>query len=393
MQPYKYHTKFRIRTVLLCLLIVFPFTIISANPAPEAGYRLSGTVFRDNGLPFEDLELLLFRHTGSFQESPPAICITESDGSFGFNAEKGKSYVLEVRGELGNGRVYIPAGSHGGNPSARLDITYPVTEEIVILHTNDQHFTLNKPHELSKKISEIREKYENVYLFSAGDIFVRHPLRWIVNGQFMRDPAWYGERAMFMISSMNELGYDLMTPGNHELAYREPYTRLALEAADFPILAANMEITTDALPPFDDYVIFNTSTRRKIAVLGLTTGDAPRGVRELDLAETVRNHLFLKDSSDILVALSHLGLRTDRSLAEEFPEFDVIIGGHSHDLLEEAITVNSVLVAQAGGNPHIVSDNHPVYLGKIIISLENGIIREKRGWVMTISLCPSEINP
>jgi hypothetical protein len=393
MLPYKYYAKFRTRTLLFCLLIVFQFTVFSASPATEDRYRLTGTVFRDNGLPFGDLELLLFRHTDTFRKSPPAICITESDGSFGFNAAKGESYILEVRGELGNGRVFIPAGNHGGNPSARLDITYPVTEEIVILHTNDQHFTLNKPLELSKKISEIREKYENVYLFNAGDIFVRHPLRWIVNGQFMRDPAWYGERAMLMISYMNELGYDLMTPGNHELAYREPYTRLALEAADFPMLAANMEITTDALPAFDDYAILNTSTMRKIAVLGLTTGDAPHGVRELDLAATVRDNLFLKDSSDILIALSHLGLRTDRSLAEEFPEFDVIIGGHSHDVLKEAIMVNSVLVAQAGGNPHIVSDTHPVYLGKIIITLENGIIREKRGWVMTISLCPSEVNP
>jgi hypothetical protein len=386
------HPVLRVRFILFCLLIIFPSPVFSSSPAT---YSLSGTISNGARLPLKDIELLLFPCPGSFHGSATERYITGTDGTFNLTAVAGQSYILELKGELGSGRVFIPRSNSGGNPPGKMDIIYPVIEKIVILHTNDEHFTLNNQSELAEKISEIKEKYENVFLFSAGDIFVRHPLRWIINGRFMRNPEWYGERSLLMINSMNELGYDLMTPGNHELAYREMNTRLALEAAEFPIIAANMEIITDKLPRFKDYSILSTSTMRQLAVLGLTTGDAPDGVRELDLAETVRKNLFLKDSSDIFIALTHIGLRRDRSLAEEFPQFDVIIGGHSHDLLEDAITVNSVLIAQAGGNPHIVSDSHPVYLGKIIIKMVNGKITEKTGHVLQIERDSiwSEINP
>ena len=392
MRQIKNHLVSGGRFILFGLLIIFPYSVFSTNPST---YSLTGTISNSAGLPLQDIELLLFPSPGSFPGSPTDRYITGTDGAYKLNAVTGQSYILELKGELGEGRVFIPSSNSGGNPSVKNDIIYPVTEIVVILHTNDEHFTLNNQRELAERISEIREKYENVFLFSAGDILVRHPLRWIINGQFMRNPEWYGERALLMINSMNKLGYDLMTPGNHELAYREMYTRHALDAADFPILAANMEIITDRLPRFKDYAILSTSNMRQLAVLGLTTGNAPDGVNELDLSETVRMHLSLKDSSDIFIALTHLGLRRDRSLAEEFPEFDLIIGGHSHDLLENAIMVNSVLIAQAGGNPHIVSDSHPVYLGKIIIKMVNGKITKKTGHMLHIERIKvlSEIDP
>ncbi len=368
-----------IRYFFLLVLIILPPPLFSSE---SNIYKLSGRVTDTLGVPMEDLQLILFSTPGSFPDSDADTFNLTTGGEFSFTLLKDSSYILQIKGDQGYGRVVIPPGKPKGIQKERIDITYPVTEKIVILHTNDQHFTMNNHRELHRKITEIREKYDDVFLFNAGDIFVRHPLRWIVNGRLMGED-WYGERSMSMISSMNDMGYDLMTPGNHELSYRVPDTRLALESACFPLLAANIEITTDNLPPMDDYKIFNTSTMRQIAVLGLTTGIS-QGVRELGLSETVNEFLFLRDSAEIFMALTHLGLRRDRSLAEEFPEFDVIIGGHSHDLLREGEIVNSVLIAQAGGNPHIVLDSHPVFLGKIIISLENGVITGKQGKILEI---------
>ncbi len=293
----------------------------------------------------------------------------------------GSNYILEVLGDQGAGRKFLPAEDIPG----KIDIIYPVTEKVVVLHTNDQHFDLNNLETFSEVVQNIRSKYDDVYLFSAGDVFVRHADRWRVNGRLMEDTAWYGERSLQMIHTMNELGYDLMTLGNHELAYIANYTRQALEAARFPLLAANFEIATDKLPQPDAYAILNTSTMRRIAVLGLANDNAKReGIRERDLLETVRNHLSLKDSSDIFLILSHLGLTGDKILAEKFPEPDAIIGGHSHNLLHEPVFVNSVLIAQAGGNLHVVSDDHFTYLGKVVLTLENGKITEKRGRVITL---------
>lgn len=377
--------QYRLFPVFLLILSIFVAFSIKGEGGQEeigTGHVITGKVYTKEGLPMADMEVLLFSDVNQYPLHPMAVTTTESDGSFEFNVKDNMPYLLEICGKQGTGRIFLEAGSY----SERLSITYPVTKHIVILHTNDPHFDLNKVEALTKTIQEIRNKYDNVYLFSAGDIFVRHPARWIVNGTLMEDPEWYFERAMLMINTMNDLDYDLLTLGNHELAYRENHTRLALESARFPILAANVEITTEELPPVEPYAIFTTTTGRKIAVLGLSIDNARQdGVKELDLSETVRKHLFLKDSSDIFIALSHRGLRNDSILANTFPEFDVIVGGHSHHLIEQAILVNSVLVAQAGGNPHTVSDDHLVHLGKIVITLENGIITEKRGWVMEIS--------
>jgi 5'-nucleotidase / UDP-sugar diphosphatase len=262
-------------------------------------------------------------------------------------------------------------------------------ETIVFLHTNDHHFDINLHNELSAKIAEIRNTYDNVYLFDAGDVMVRHPNRWIENGTPREDPEWYYERALKIINAKNELQYDAMTLGNHEFDYIQDYTLNALQAADFPLLSSNVEVTTTKFPKPDSHLMLQTSGGYKIAVLGLSvTSGSKDGIRQHDIFDTARQYMFLRNESTIFVALTHIGLANDVRLAEEFNQLDVIIGGHSHHLIEEAVMVNGVLIAQAGGNPHVVSENHPVYLGKIIVTIENGKITDKKGHVIHISETP-----
>jgi len=260
-------------------------------------------------------------------------------------------------------------------------------DTVVFLHTNDRHFDLNLSEEMFGEVSKIRSRYRNVFLLDAGDLFVRHPNRWIVNGNPKPDYEWYAQRALDMIASMNELEYDAMTLGNHELAYIEPHTRLALEAARFPILSANMDISTEHLPPVKDYVILQTESGIKIAILGLSVDNARFfGIRQKDIFNSAQEYMFLRDSSHVFVALTHIGLANDQRLAASFPKLDIIIGGHSHDLLKEAVMTGNVLLAHAGGNPHVVSDTHPVHLGMIFVILENGVIKKKWGSVVDLSL-------
>src|SRR5699024_4353351 len=56
----------------------------------------------------------------------------------------------------------------------------------------------------------------------------------------------------------------------------------------------------------------------------------------------------LQDKTDMIVLLSHLGIYEDRTIAKEFPEIDVIIGGHTHHLLEQGEYVGQTLLAAAG---------------------------------------------
>ncbi len=374
-----------LRPWLLTLLLLLPAAAPHTNAGTEqpavASHSISGYVSVKDGMDPSGLSISLFSVPGNFPGVPTEIVLTDSTGYFAFISAVRPPYLLKIEGSEGSGRVWFPALT----PAAEKNISYPVTEKIVILHTNDQHFTHNKPDELKATLEEIRNSYDDVFLFSAGDIFVRHPLRWIVNGRLMRDQGWFGERSAFMINSMNELGYDLMTPGNHEFDYREPYTRQALDLADFPLIGANVEIFTDAFPPLHRYAILKTTTWRDMAVLGLTTVSGNKeGISENNILETVTNYISLRDSADLLVALTHIGLRRDRELAEAFSQFDLIVGGHSHDRLEEGEMINSVLIVHAGGNPHIVSDRHPALMGKVLLKMENGVIVSKEGRIIEI---------
>ena len=51
---------------------------------------------------------------------------------------------------------------------------------------------------------------------------------------------------------------------------------------------------------------------------------------------------------DVVVALTHLGLRSDLTLARNVRGIDLIIGGHSHTLLRRWKTSGETVVVQSG---------------------------------------------
>ncbi|MBW6479679.1 MAG: metallophosphoesterase [Bacteroidales bacterium] len=341
-----------------------------------------GKVQTDNSLNAENLEIFVWNADETENYVLNDLTVKDS-GSKIFSLEwPGENpLVLEVRGEKGAGRVFV-------DPEKLTDtlfISYPVTEKIVFLHTNDHHFDINLPDQLAEKIAEIRQSYNDVFLFEAGDIFVRHRHRWIDNGVLMEDPVWYAQRAKQMVALMNQLEYTVMTPGNHEFDYVETFTLEALSEADFPIIAANIDVVTDLFPAVKPFVQFSTSTGRSIHVLGLAAiSSEGKGIVQNDIFDTAREYMFLRENADVFMALTHIGLQNDARLAAEFQELDFIIGGHSHHYIEEAVFVGDVMIAQAGGNRHEVSENHPVYLGKVTVILENGILTEKSGYIIVI---------
>jgi uncharacterized ion transporter superfamily protein YfcC len=119
----------------------------------------------------------------------------------------------------------------------------------------------------------------------------------------------------------------------------------------------------------------------------LSIAYAKEGVRSRDPVAVAREYLHLREQHPLLVGLTHLGFRTDNRLAETLGTFDVIVGGHSHTLVDPAVIVNGVLIAQAAGTASgtPVSPDRPKYLGQVVVVLENDQVIEKRGQVFTFS--------
>lgn len=62
----------------------------------------------------------------------------------------------------------------------------------------------------------------------------------------------------------------------------------------------------------------------------------------------------LRPRVDLLIALTHIGIAQDRKLAEAVPEIDLILGGHSHTVLEQPERIGSTWICQGGSHGRFI---------------------------------------
>ena len=144
------------------------------------------------------------------------------------------------------------------------------------------------------------------------------------------------------LAVMHALGTDAMAIGNHEFDNGPENLARFVRAARFPVLSANLDAADEpALAGLTHPWVILQRGDLKVGVVGLTTTETlassapgPR-IRITDPVAALTN--AARDcraaGATIVVALSHLGVATDRQLAGSVPDVPVFIGGHSHTLL------------------------------------------------------------
>ena len=120
-----------------------------------------------------------------------------------------------------------------------------------------------------------------------------------------------------------------------------------------------METSTGKPPSWlKPYAIFEASDVR-VGVIGLGYPGTPfiskpanvQGLTFLSGAEGVQRYLeTVRQQSDIVVVLSHLGMGDDEALAAAVPGIDVIVGGHTHIVQTTPKRVGNTIIVQAGSN-------------------------------------------
>jgi len=154
----------------------------------------------------------------------------------------------------------------------------------------------------------------------------------------------------------DRLGVDAAVMGNHDLDYGQNTFRHLAAIANFPFLTANVQTQPTPLP-VKPYVVVPKPGGLKVAILGLTTRELtttthPRNVIGVSVEDPVyvarRLTARLRDESDILIVISHMGIAEDRKLAQDIQEIDIIVGGHNHNLYKQPVMVGDVAIVQAG---------------------------------------------
>lgn len=64
----------------------------------------------------------------------------------------------------------------------------------------------------------------------------------------------------------------------------------------------------------------------------------------------------LRNDCDVLIALTHVGLSVDKRIASECPEIDLILGGHSHDVLEQPLKVGKTFISHTGSHGRLYGE-------------------------------------
>ncbi len=223
---------------------------------------------------------------------------------------------------------------------------------LTVLHTNDFHNHLTPAQ--AAFIQAEKAKYENVLLLDSGDA--------ISAGNVGVRPG--GEP---ILTLMSDTGYDAMTLGNREFHVADTLLRLKLSRAAFPVLCANIRWREDrgeTLPVVPSWTKTLPNGLR-VAVFGLTVPMVtPRMTARLvsafvfdDPMETAKAQIVrLRPTADIVIALTHIGLREDGRLAAACPDLDLVIGGHSHNKLHGPHLTNGVPIVQAGWFGHYLGE-------------------------------------
>jgi 2',3'-cyclic-nucleotide 2'-phosphodiesterase (5'-nucleotidase family) len=244
---------------------------------------------------------------------------------------------------------------------------------------NDIHADINNFPKIAAYINELRETNANVFLFSAGDLFSGNPF------VDQHDKPGYP-----IIDLMNELKFDAAVIGNHEFDYGQKILNYRIEQANFPFICANIDAENATLKQPEAYTTLTSSGGFKIIVLGLietgtnidgryipsTHPDKVIGIDFPYYRYEIENYTYLKKDNNLFVVLSHLGENSDRTLADENAEIDLIIGGHSHKVIQTPYEKNNALICQAGSKGR--------YIGRVDIKIEDGLVISKSGKLIKV---------
>ncbi len=303
----------------------------------------------------------------------------------------------------------------------------PGTVELIILGTTDLHghiypTTYFKPGQeealglarVATLIKQERAANRHVLLFDSGDLLQGSPLT-----------AWFaahGTPALVhpMIASFNALGYTAWAVGNHDFDYGLPLLDKARRDARFPFLAANIYKAGTREPAFEPYLLKEIGGV-KVGIIGT----APPGIA-LWARRHVESKLEVGDAvaalkagakelkargADLVVGIPHTGFGGDGPLgptfagygadaglppeqvggrlAEEVPELDALLLGHSHQAVSSEIAGDRTVVMGANfGKQASASVSRPVaiaqagfwgmHLAKVRFQLE----RRAERWVV-----------
>ncbi len=238
--------------------------------------------------------------------------------------------------------------------------------DITVLHTNDVHARVvsgGKNQIGYTKLGTIVEQAREAggtLLLDAGDTLHGMAIAGATQGQSVVD-------------LMNMLGYDAMTPGNHDFNYGYERLKELEKSMDFALVNANI-LLEDGSHAFTPYVVLEVSGR-KVAVVGAANPqmqsaihpDQIKGLTFAGLEKITEAVESARQEADAVIILAHWGSSDaydpNSSVLAQIPGVNLVVDGHSHTAFADIKQVEgAALVVSAG--------QHLEYVGRVQLAFD-----------------------
>ncbi|GIP15507.1 putative metallophosphoesterase YunD [Paenibacillus montaniterrae] len=228
--------------------------------------------------------------------------------------------------------------------------------EVIIYHSNDLHSKLEQAAKIATIIKEGRSSFgdEQVIAVDLGDHMDRARMETEGTDGFIH-------RAL-----LEATGYDVVTLGNNEgLTFTsEQLDHVYSGDHAFQVICCNIQKLDGQLP---SWLARSTIIERAGIRIGFVAATANfaafyklMGWETLEpVAEIQKEVEHIREHCDVIVLLSHLGIRLDERIADECQHIDVILGAHTHHLFDPPQLRNGVLLCAA--------EKFGSYVGKVVI--------------------------
>lgn len=267
-----------------------------------------------------------------------------------------------------------------------------------ILHTNDTHAYLagidkygNPSYDESSSrggyariaaaIKDRQAKNDNVIALDGGDQF--------------QGSLYYSINKYKIIADVQKyMPWQAMTLGNHEFDEGCVGLKEFMKISTTPVLAANLEIEPSSQLygiSYKPYKIIEIKGQ-KVGIIGIANDEikelskACDGVNFMDARQTLQKYADELEKMGVkhIIALTHLGLNSDKELASSVNNVDIIVGGHSHSYLAKGSKDGEyplVLKAPNGKPVLVVTAKFAAqYLGELdIVFDEKGLLKSWSG--------------
>lgn len=266
-------------------------------------------------------------------------------------------------------------------------------QRITLLHTTDIHGQVNVHDEffweegkaafrkrggfahIKTMINQLRKENPNTLMLDGGDCFQGSAIAALSEGQAM-------------IPLMNNIGYDLMLPGNWEVVYGKKMMVKDMGGYYAPKVCSNMfdDQTMELMfPPYHTFYIGGI----KIGFVGYNDPLTPmrqspdywEGIKFSDPEKNVAAYVRLlkeQEGCKMVFALTHMGMAQQLHLSNQpyADGIDYILGADTHERIREPLQGKYSKVTEPG--------SFASFLGKLDIVIEDGKIKEEAYELMEV---------